>query len=95
MNDQDKIRALMIYYDHWGKEQNKLRDFMATMNKIKNVFVQKDKDNYHFLTEVQFLEIHIPLGYCKFHVLNDMANELLSGLGGVVRAPLTQILVFV
>ena len=93
MNDDFKIRALMIYYDHWGKEQvrleNKISDFGATMDKIKNVFEDEDnEEDFSFLTEVQFLGMHLQYGFISSaHCLNKIANELLDGMGGTVQPP--------
>lgn len=94
MNDDYKIRALMVYYDHWGKEQvqleNKIRDFVATMDKIKNVFEDEDNEDqeFSFLTEVQFLGMHVQYGFVSpTHCLNKIANELLDRMGGTVQPP--------
>lgn len=93
MNDDCKIRALMIYFDHWGNEQkyleNKIRDFVATMDKIKSVFEDEDnEDDFSLVTEVRFLAMHIQHGLISpTHCLNQIANELLSGMGGTVQRP--------
>lgn len=93
MNDDCKIRALMIYYEHWGKEQrhleNKIRDFVDTMDKIKNVFEDEDnEEDVSFLTEVQFLGMHLQFGFISpAHCVNKIANELLAGIGGTVQPP--------
>ena len=93
MNDDYKIRALMIYYDHWGKEQvrleNKIRDFVATMDKIKNVFYEEENEHdFSFLTEVHFLGMHLQYGFISpANCVNKIANELLEGMGGTVQPP--------
>jgi hypothetical protein len=88
MNNELKIRVLMIYYDHWGKEEiRQTRDqkgFMMTMDKIKALFMDfDDEDNFDFLTEVRIMSEWIHYGpYATISFTNRIIDTLLSNMGG-------------
>ena len=90
MNDNLKIQALMVYFLHWGKEENKaqrdLDAFITTMNKIKELFIDHNIEFHHdfdFLQEVKLMNSWIHYGPdATMDFINRMANKLLSSMGG-------------
>ena len=46
MNDTMKIKALMIFYEHWGKEENRIRKNMEGANQFKNLICKSYKKRY-------------------------------------------------
>lgn len=90
MNNDMKICALMVYYDHWGREEIRhTRDqkgILMTMDKIKKLFMEFEEDNDHFdfLTEVRIMtEWWIHFGPCStIGFTNRIIDTLLSSMGG-------------
>lgn len=86
MNDELKIRALMIYYDHWGKEEIRhTRDqkaFIKTMDKIKELFAVFEDDNFDFLTEIRYMTWFNYEPDEKINFINRIVECLLSEIGG-------------
>ena len=101
MDNNTKMKALMIYFDHWGIEEAKQRrqqeGYELTMNKINTCFFGKNNlvSKRDLLQEVAELEDwNNPRGgsysdklYFKYfwHKLIDL---LLSGLGGDIDSGL-------
>lgn len=89
MNDDIKIKAIMVYFQHWGKDEIKaeydLKAFINTIERIKTIFVSRDTD---FVAQVRFkTSLAASLSFFKNHMIamnmiNDIANILLSGMGG-------------
>ena len=56
MDDSTKIKALSIYFNHWGVEEARLRrrqeGLKATMDKIRLVFLHEDDNPALLLDEV-------------------------------------------
>lgn len=40
MNDETKIKVLMIYYEHWGNEQNQLRKTIHGFNQLQEYIIE-------------------------------------------------------
>ena len=84
MDDNTKIRALMIYYDHWGKEelraQKTLRGLEETMRMLDEFDVQAlmesfydvcEQEDIHFLwTEISQLFLR-NCGGCLDPIMGD------------------------
>lgn len=93
MNDNIKIQALMVYFNHWGMDEIKAEQdrkaFIKTMDKIKELFIDDDLEffqDFDFLTEVRLMRhswlYNGPYGIINF--INKMANTLLSSMGGSI-----------
>jgi hypothetical protein len=42
MDDQTKIQVLMVYYQHWGNEQNKIRKTMNGVQKFQQFYNENE-----------------------------------------------------
>ena len=51
MNDNLKIKVLMIYYHHWGKEQTRARKVIHGIQKTNQVI------RYHFLRKLPTMDM--------------------------------------
>lgn len=90
-----KIQTLMVYYSHWGVEQNKIRKIIhginTTMERINDFFINEDDDDYDLATEVRFLKTWIKNSQdhheCAFGVMRRITDNLLSDMGGCLARP--------
>jgi hypothetical protein len=97
MDDATKIQVLMIYYQHWGKDEIKAQQdqngLQRTMDKIYHLFRSKNPSSasFHLVEEVQFQTALIKeIRQMSFHVhmdptiylLNQLSDTLLSSMGG-------------
>lgn len=83
MDEQTKIRVLMIYYNHWGKDEIRLRKTIDGLNKTISI-LKNEYASYNDLTLsdalgslfYQYSDVHISILY------KDMIDVLLKDYGG-------------
>ena len=74
MDDHLKIRSLMIYYQHWGNEQNKIRKTLDGVDKFQKIY-----DEHGFMMRMScrsYLKRH------KRRTLHHITDLLMGGCGG-------------
>lgn len=80
-----KIQALMIYYNHFGKELYKLRtrSIHRMMYHLQNTFyVNNNTVLYKWLNHPCTQKLFLNPIYCRLFIY-EFANQLLESLGGV------------
>lgn len=82
MNDADKIRALTIYFQHWGKEEVRARraaDGIQETMRLLNVFCDDDNHEEPLAEKLRQMVEHIGISR---YLWVECADVLLSGCGG-------------
>lgn len=88
--DHRKIEGLMVYYKHWGmdeiKKSRKITGFIATMEKIKSLFIDDDIEfaqDFNFLREVMLMDNWVHYGPASaIDFINKIVDVLLADYGG-------------
>jgi len=73
MNDNLKIQALMVYYQHWGNEQNKIRKTLDGVQQFQKLY-----EEHGFMMRMScrsYLKRH------KRRTLYHLLNILMTGCG--------------
>jgi len=75
MDDTLKIKALMIYYDHWGKEESRIHKTIEGAKKFKEQIYLKYSNRYE-----SHIEVLMDSDKSSFKFWYSMVDCLLPGM---------------